>query len=873
LATAGSCCYCPGSRYDNGSSVRPEGGRNPDPNRYPDMQDLPITPLLPELRRALAGAGQAILVAPPGSGKTTLVPLALLDEPWLQGRKILMLEPRRLATRAAARRMAELLSERCGERVGYQVRFEREVSRQTRIEVVTEGILTRRLQSDPELKDVGLVIFDEFHERSLQADLSLALTLDVCAGLREDLRLLVMSATLDTEALARHLPAAPVIVGEGRSYPVTLHYLERPPQGGVVETAVRGVQRALAETAGDLLLFLPGSGEIRRVAERLKQTLPESVVLLPLYGDLRRTEQDRALMPQPGRRRVVLATSIAETSLTIEGIGTVVDSGWSRRPCFDPNSGLSRLRTVRVSRAAAEQRAGRAGRLGPGHCYRLWSAPEERRLVPAHPPEILEADLAPLALELASWGVMELEQLHWLDLPPRGAYAQARDLLQRLDALDEQGRITASGRQMARIGLHPRLAFMLLNAGDQQALALDLAALLSERDVLTRGPGTEAGSDMELRLQAMESWRHGAGRARMAEADPAACARVERTVKAWRRSNPGQVEGTAEHSAGGLLALAFPDRIARRRAGSDTRYQLASGRGVRLWEGDPLARHDYLVVADLDAGQREGRVFRAAAVELEEIRQLQAAHIEYRQRTDWDAASGAVVASEEERLGSLVLASRPLKQPDEGALVAGMIQGIRQLGIEALPWTRELQQWRQRVESLRAWQPQAGWPDLSEQALLDGLEQWLGPYLRGVTRRDHLKSLDLSSILRCRLDWSQQQQLERLAPSHISLPSGTRKRISYRPGETPLLEVRLQELFGLRQTPALCNGEVPLLLHLLSPAQRPIQVTSDLAGFWDHTYAEVRKELKGRYPKHYWPEDPETATPTARVRPGGHNRT
>ncbi|MCW8907011.1 MAG: ATP-dependent helicase HrpB, partial [Sedimenticola sp.] len=737
----------------------------------------------------------------------------------------------------------------------------------TRIEVVTEGILTRRLQSDPELKGVGLVIFDEFHERSLQADLSLALALDVRTGLREDLRLLVMSATLDTKTLAAHLENAPVIVGEGRSYPVSVHYLERPPQGGLVDTAVKGVHRALAETSGDLLLFLPGSGEIRRVADRLGQALSDRVALLPLYGDLKRDEQDHALMPQPGRRRVVLATSIAETSLTIEGISTVVDSGWSRRPCFDPNSGLSRLRTVRVSRAAAEQRTGRAGRLGPGHCYRLWSAAEDARLLPGHPPELLEADLAPLALELALWGVSEPDRLHWLDEPPRGAYAQARALLQRLDAIDRQGRITPIGRDMASLSLHPRLAYMLLNAGERRSLATDLAGLLSERDILKRGIGQEPGSDMELRLQALAHWRRGGERGVNREADMAICSRVERAARGWRKLRPGRRQGPDVATTGGLLALAFPDRVAQRRPGSDDRYLLASGRGVRLPEGDPLIRHDYLVVADLDAGQREGRVYRAAGIGLEEIRQLQAAHIEYRQRTDWDAASASVVACEEERFGSIVLDSRPLKQPNEEAMIAGMIRGIRQLGLGALPWTRELQQWRQRVESLRFWQPEAGWPDLSDQALLDALEQWLGPYLPGVTRRDHLKSLDLGSILRSRLAWSQQQDLERLAPVHLSLPSGTRKRISYRPGEAPLLEVRLQELFGLRQTPAICGGQVPLLLHLLSPAQRPIQVTSDLSSFWDNTYAEVRKELKGRYPKHYWPDDPATAIPTSRVRP------
>lgn len=831
------------------------------------MQELPITQLLPDLRRALADAGQVILAAPPGSGKTTLVPLALLDESWLQGRKIVMLEPRRLAARAAARRMAQLLGERCGDRVGYQVRFERKVSSRTRIEVVTEGILTRRLQNDPELKDVALVIFDEFHERSLQADLSLALTLDVRQGLRDDLRLLIMSATLDIDSLSEQLPNAPLISGEGRSHPVSLHYLQRPPTGGLVEIAVKGVQRALDQTGGDILLFLPGSGEIRRTAAALAQRLSPDVALYPLYGDLSRSQQDHALLPQPGHRRVVLATSIAETSLTIEGISAVVDSGWSRRPRFDPNSGLSRLQTVRVSRASADQRAGRAGRLGPGDCYRLWTAAEQARLPEQHPPELLEADLAPLVLELALWGVKTPQQLHWIDLPPRGAYAQALALLQRLDGIDQQGRITPAGRRMAGIVLHPRLAYMLLKAGDQRETALDLAGLLSERDILSRDGGLGQGSDIELRLQQLAQWRRSGEGAAARGVDLATCSRVERAVNQWRRTLFKPQNRQSGISVGGLLALAFPDRIARRRPGSDSRYLLASGRGVQLPEGDPLMRHDYLVVADLDAGQREGRVYRAAAIGLQEIRMLQVAHIECQQRIGWEDASTSVVASEEERLGALLLVSRPLPQPDAEAMVAAMIDGIRQMGLDSLPWNKELLQWRERVASLRLWQPDAGWPDLSNALLMDTLEQWLAPYLSGIVRRDHLKQLDLGTILRSRLTWEQQQQLERLAPSHLPLPSGSRKKLHYRAGEPPVLGVRLQELFGLRQTPTLCAGQVPVLLHLLSPAQRPIQVTSDLAGFWDRTYAEVRKELKGRYPKHYWPEDPATAIATARVRP------
>jgi ATP-dependent helicase HrpB len=836
------------------------------------MSQLPVTQLLPELCRTLAESGRALVAAPPGSGKTTLIPLELIRQPWLAGQKILMLEPRRLATRAAARRMAQLLGEAVGQQVGYQVRFEREISANTRIEVVTEGILTRRLQQDPELQGVGLIIFDEFHERSLHADLALALTLDVMTNLRDDLRLLVMSATLDTGAVAGLLGGAPVIVGEGRSHPVELRYLERPATADISESLARGVLRAVSETAGDILAFLPGSGEIRRAASLLKERLPPGVTPFPLYGDLSRADQDAALTPLAEGRRVVLATSIAETSLTIEGIGAVVDAGWSRRPRFDPNSGLSRLQTVRVSAASAEQRAGRAGRLGPGVCYRLWTVAEQARLIPHQPPELLEADLAPLVLELALWGVTSADGLAWLERPPAGAYAQARELLQRLDALDAQGRITALGRRMVGLALHPRLAHLLLNAGGQVDLALDLAALLNERDILRRRPGVTHSIDIEERLHRLAAWRQGR-REIAAEGvlDRSVAQQVERSVKQWRRLlGPDSEQGRNDQqlSVGGLLSLAFPERIAQRRPGSDGRYLLASGRGVVLPEGDPLSGSEYLVVAALDAGRREGRAYLAAPITLEEIRMIQAPQIGSGRRVAWESASHSVVAREEERLGSLILSLRPLTRIDQDASARAMLAGIRQMGLGALPWSEALLQWRQRVMSLRSWLDDLAWPELSDAALLDSLEEWLAPWLTGISRREHLKQLDLDAILHSRLSWEQQQQLEKLAPASLTMPSGGRRRLHYRAAEPPVLAVRLQELFGLRQTPTVCRGTVNVMLHLLSPAQRPIQVTQDLAGFWDRTYAEVRKELKGRYPKHYWPDDPGSAVPTARVRPG-----
>ena len=834
------------------------------------MQRLPIHEVLPQLRAVLAASQTAVLSAPPGSGKSTIVPLELLDAPWLQGRGILLLEPRRLAARAVAARMADLLNEPLGERVGYRIRFERRVSERTRIEVVTEGILTRRLQHDPELAGVGLVIFDEFHERSLHADLALALALDVIGGLRDDLRLLVMSATLDSAAVSTLLGGAPVVSGEGRSFPVEVRYLEREPQADPLEIAEGGVRRALRETPGDLLVFLPGGGEIRALSARLTRDGGLGAEVLPLYGDLERAAQQRAILPDPdGRRRVVLATSIAETSLTIEGVTTVVDSGWSRVPAFDPESGLGRLETVRVSQAAAEQRAGRAGRLGPGFCYRLWTPVTHTRLPKRQSPEMLVADLAPLALELANWGVDEPRRLRWLDPPPAGAYAQARELLQELAALDGAGRITPEGQRMVELGLHPRLAHLLLQAEGrgQRNLAADLAALLSERDPLRRGPGLTPSCDIEERLRLLDSWRReGNEGARRAGGDPAACRRIEEASRRWRAGNQS-AKTPAGCSIGGLLALAYPDRIAQRRGAEAWSYRLANGRGARLPEGDILQGSQYLVAAHLDAGHREGRIFLAAAVAPQELRELLPQRLTREESVQWDPASRAVLAVRRECLGALVLSQTPLRAADPEALRQAMLEGVRALGLGALPWDEGARELRARLEFLRRHQPEAGWPDLSDAGLLENLAEWLGPWLDGISRADHLTRLDLTAILRGWLDWPQQQALEQLAPTHFQVPSGSRKRIQYLEADPPVLAVRLQEMFGLLETPRILGGRVALRLHLLSPAQRPIQVTQDLKGFWERTYAEVKKELKGRYPKHYWPDDPWSARP-----PRGYGR-
>ncbi len=821
----------------------------------------------------MASSHGAVLSAPPGSGKTTLVPLALLEQPWLHGKKIVMLEPRRLATRASAARMASLLGEEVGETVGYQVRFDRRISKQTRIEVVTEGILTRRLQQEPDLAEVGLIIFDEFHERSLHGDLALALALDVLANLREDLRLLVMSATLDTGAVSAILFDAPVVTADGRSYPVEINYLAAEPKQRTYEYVAAAVLNALNSESGDILVFLPGTGEIRSTHDLLAQhPACAGMVLCPLYGDLSREDQDRAILPDPqGRRRVVLATSIAETSLTIEGISTVVDSGWSRLPRFDPNSGLTRLVTQRVSRAAADQRAGRAGRLGPGVCYRLWSESTHSTLQPFAPPEIKESDLAPFVLELAQWGVTGPADLRWLTQPPAGSIAQATELLLELDAIDTSGRITPVGRDVASMGLHPRLAHMLLMSRDrgQEQLAADLAALLTERDLVNKAHRASIGVDVTHRLELLDIYRQqGAAAARGAGAEVNGCRRVElASNQLMRRLDRSKEPTLPPMSLAALLATAYPDRIAQCRGGDGVGYRLSSGRGVRLPEADQLVGSEYLVVAQMDAGRREGRIFLADRLTKDDIQESLSAHIRLCSSIEWDSSAESVAACQEERLGSLVLNRRRLKGPDAEQVKAAMLDGIRVMGLEALPWSDKAREWQARVCSLRLWQPDGNWPDLSDATLLQTLEQWLGPWLDGISMRDHLRRLDLGSILRNRLEWKQQKLVDELAPTHIQVPSGSRVKLQYQPGEEPVLAVRLQEMFGLMDTPSVCGGRVKLVLHLLSPARRPMQVTRDLRGFWDRTYAEVKKELKGRYPKHYWPDDPMQAQPTSRVRP------
>ncbi|HAD03903.1 MAG TPA: ATP-dependent helicase HrpB [Desulfuromonas sp.] len=833
---------------------------------------LPIDAVLPELLRDLATHPAVVLQAPPGAGKTTRVPLALLNAEWLAGRSIVMLEPRRLAASNAARFMAGLLGETVGQTVGYAIRYARRISAATRIEVVTEGILTRRLQNDPELKGVGLVIFDEFHERNLHSDLALALCRDAQLGLRDDLKILVMSATLDVAPVAKLLGDAPLLGSRGRAFPVALRYLAQEPSGRLSAIAAAAVRRALKETTGDLLVFLPGAGEIRRCAEQLRD-VGDLCDLRPLYGDLPFAEQERALLPGP-RRRVVLATNIAETSLTIDGVRVVVDAGLERVPRFDPASGMTRLDTQRISRASATQRAGRAGRLEPGVCYRLWSQSQHEQLAAHGSAEILQADLAGLALQLARWGVDEVSELVWLDPPPAAALAQARELLQRLGALQSRGHgwtLTAHGQAMATLPAHPRLAHLLLRgqALGLGALAADLAALLSERDIL-RG----AGADLHSRLALLS------GESRAARGAQGGVQRARQLARQFRSLLPKRSEQAVsdpEHPRwlGCLLAFAYPDRIARQRRAGGADYRLANGRAAQFGEPDALMKHDWLVIADLGSrqGQREERIYLAADLDPMLFDGPLAEQVAITELLDWDEREGVLRAERQRKVGELVLSSEALSGLDEaarGRALVALVALVRRKGLELLPWTPELRQWQARIALLRrldlAGKGDSEWPDVADAALLASLEDWLLPYLGKVSRLSHFAALDLSSILQSLLPWPLPQRLDELAPKTLEVPSGSRIRLDYSE-EPPVLAVRLQELFGLAATPRIAGGRLGVKLHLLSPAQRPVQVTQDLASFWANTYTEVKKDLKGRYPKHYWPDDPLIAEPTARAKP------
>ena len=844
----------------------------------PTPPALPIDAVLPAVRAALGDGASAVLQAPPGAGKTTGVPLALLDVPWLRAQRIIMLEPRRLATRAAARRMAQLLGQQVGHTVGFRVRGETRVGRATRIEVVTEGVLTRMLQRDPSLDGVGLVIFDEFHERSLDADLALALTLETRDVLRPELRVLVMSATLDGARVSRLLGDAPVITSEGRAFPVETRYIERRSELRVEDAAVAAVRRALAHDDGDILVFLPGAGEIRRAAELLGNAgLPPQTHVRPLHGTLSPDEQDDAILPSaPGERKVVLATSIAETSLTIEGVRVVIDSGLSRVPRFSPRTGMTRLETVRVSQASADQRRGRAGRVAPGVCYRLWGEHEQHHLVAHAAPEILEADLAPVALELAAAGVDDPATLRWLDVPPPAAYAQARELLTELGALDvsdgdaRPARITSHGRRMAELPMHPRLAHMVIEAETLGVLpvACDLAALLSERDPV-RGEGpVPPDADIESRLALLRR-REAMAPAHTINVDALRRIRVEsdrlRSALGDRAGSAASAPASNAVSAGLLLAFAYPDRIGQLRSPRSGRFLLRNGNGAALATPQGLSDSPFVVAAELDGRRPESRIFLAAAIALEDIERYFGDQIVLEQETAWDPRTRAVVARERERLGAIVLIERPLRTPDPDAIAAALLDGVRQIGLTALPWSDSARSLRQRLAFLHA--VDSSWPDVSDAALTETLGTWLAPRIGSARSISDLERVDLTGALLALLPWERRASLDELAPTHIVVPSGSRIPIDYGDIAAPVLAVRLQEMFGLADTPRIARGAVPLTIHLLSPAHRPVQVTRDLAGFWRTSYFDVRKEMRGRYPKHYWPDDPMQAEPTRKAKP------
>jgi ATP-dependent helicase HrpB len=837
--------------------------------------DFPVDAVIPRLSGELAHAPAALLVAEPGAGKTTRVPLKLLDAPWLKGRKIVMLEPRRLATRAAAHRMADTLGEEIGKTVGYTVRLDRKVSARTRIEVVTEGILTRRLQTDPELSGAGLVIFDEFHERSLDGDLGLALTLDVQRGLRDDLRILVMSATLDAARLSAHLGNATVIAAPGRVFPVETRYLDKAQRQTISQDAVRAIHRALAETDKSILVFLPGEAEIRRTEDALHQaSLPIGVVVRPLYGAMGFAEQDAAIGPSPaGERKIVLATTIAETSLTIDGIGAVIDTGFKRSPRFDPASGMTALETARVSLAAANQRRGRAGRLGPGICYRLWPEAETRALSPHDQPEILVADLAPLVLELAAWGVSEPKSLAWLDPPPQAAWGQARDLLKRLEAIDDTGQITATGKAMVKLPLHPRLAHMVVRGAS--ARAAELAAFMSERDGLGRAAGADITSRIEqVRGPARDRIRAAAKQIRQIAEQNSSSGRKPGPIGSDPQGSPPTDHargfpasaGMTEMGMGVLVALAWPDRIAQARGG-DRRYRLSGGGGAILFEHDSLAIHDWLAVATTNGASGDQKIYLAAPLSLAEIEEYFASQIETRDGVFWDGRAKAVSASRKRMLGALVLEEKPTPKADPELMTAAMVEGLRDMGLSVLPWTDATNALRTRARFLRRLFPDDGWPDLSDNVLMEGIGDWLKPYLVGLTRKTHLERLDMHQIVQSLIPHDLQRRMDRLAPVRIEVPSGADVRIDYDTGGDPVLRVRLQEMFGLARTPAIAEGRSPLRIELLSPAGRPLAVTQSLETFWTNGYPSVRSGMRGRYPKHSWPEDPLNAAPAKPRRP------
>lgn len=822
---------------------------------------LPVEETLPSLKNSLTDQNIAILEAPPGAGKTTLVPLALLNERWLDNQKIIMLEPRRLAARTAAQRMANLLGEKVGQTVGYRVRQDKKISQQTRIEVVTEGILTRQLQSDPELQGVGLVIFDEFHERNLQGDLGLALCLEALEALRDDLRLLVMSATLNGEVLSTFLNNAPRITSKGRAFAVRHTHLPRPDKFNLPHDVAKAVSQALSEETGNILAFLPGEREIKQTQRLLEDTYKgrPNLLIYPLYGALKSEDQDRAIAPPPeGHRKIVLATTIAETSLTIEGVRVVVDCGLKRVPRFDSARGFSKLETVRISKASAEQRSGRAGRLSEGHCYRLWPEAEMQALSQRDTPEILEADLAPFVLEMAQWGVSDIHDLSFLDYPSDANLQTARELLRQIRAIDDDGRLTRHGRAVMSLSLHPRLAHMVLCANESDprdgALACQIAAILQENMQIK---GAQR-ADIRDRLSALEESKP------PRNVTAGVFYRTRQTVKDLKkRLKIGDVVATPVWEAGRILALAYPERIAKQRQPGQPAYLMSNAKGATLRDDDPLQTETFLSIAELGGTQAQPVIFSAAPISQNEIETLFESDFEEVDQIAWHSKKQSVEAKHQTRYGAVVLKSVQLKNVTAEQLQEALCDGIRKTGLQVLPWTKEATNLKQRILFLNRLDD---WPDMTEQGLLDQLEDWLGPYLNGLNKLEQLKTLNLEEILLATLDWNQQQDLNRLAPTHYTVPSGSHIRLDYSNLEKPVLAVKLQEMFGEPQTPYINNGQTALQIHLLSPAGRALQVTDDLTSFWKNAYDSVKKEMRGRYPKHPWPDNPLQAVATRKTK-------
>ena len=806
--------------------------------------DLPVKDVVPEIQKELTAVSTLIVKAPPGAGKSTLLPLALMNEPWLKGKKILMLEPRRLAAKTIANRMADLLGEQVGQSVGYRIRFESRISDNTKIEVLTEGILTRMIHDDNALENVGLVIFDEFHERSIHADVAMALCREAQQVLRPDLRILVMSATLDMPELSKMLQSS-VVESLGRQYPVEVNYVGDSDMRLLPELAARTIKQAIDKHDGDVLVFLPGQGEIKKTEELLKNSL-KGIMIHPLYGQLPSNKQFAAIMPnKEGRRKVVLATNIAETSLTIEGVKIVVDSGFERTARFNPSTGLSRLETIQISKDSADQRAGRAGRLSAGVCYRMWTLATQTRLDEHGKPEIEQADLTSLVLDMAQWGIVDPAQLSWVTPPPIGNVAKASVLLHELEALEEN-RITEHGKQIHRLPTHPRIGHMLIRAqeSDQLALATDIAPLLEERDPLP----PETGIDINLRIEALRRYRsENAGTNRLA--------RIEKIAAQYRSMFKLEVDNTPfdDYETGILLANAYPERIACARPGNNAQFQMANGRLAAAGHRDDLAGEGWLAVAHVNDRDGMGKIFMASPLNPTDLMPM----VRTKEVITWNTKKGGLIASEDMRIGNIVLKSTPLPAPDESQLMKAITDAIAKEGASLLNWDEGVEQWQNRVLSLKKWNPQNNWPDVSVTTLLLTNSEWLSPYLNEVRKPEDLKKIDLKQILHYSLDVDLQKQLDKLAPAKIEVASGSLIKLQYQAsGSDPVLPVRLQECFGMSATPAVNNGKVNVLMHLLSPGFKIVQITSDLKSFWDSGYFDVRKDLRNTYKRHFWPEKP-----------------